>query len=48
MIRKSQIEQNEENLIKELKKHNGWGEVKVKNGYIVEVNKKVKIEIDKK
>ena len=35
------IKENEEFIMEELRQHEGWGEVKIKNGYIVEARKKV-------
>ncbi|WP_187099966.1 hypothetical protein [Fusobacterium hwasookii] len=42
------IERNEKYILEEIKKHEGWCEVKIKNGYIIEANKKVPIKIVKK
>lgn len=39
------IERNERYILQELKRHDGWSEVKIKNGYIVEANLKVPIKI---
>lgn len=35
------IKENEDFIMKELRQHEGWGEVKIKDGYIVEARKKV-------
>ncbi len=43
----SKIEINEKYLLEEIKQHDGWCEVKIKNGYIIEANKKVPIKVIK-
>lgn len=43
-MEEKQIEKNEKYLIEEIKKHDGWCEVKVKHGYIIEANKRVAIK----
>ncbi|KXA13301.1 hypothetical protein HMPREF3206_01473 [Fusobacterium equinum] len=47
-MKEKQIEKNEKYLIEEMKKHDGWCEVKIKHGYIIEANKKVPIKIIEK
>ena len=40
------IERNEKYILEEIKKHEGWCEVKIKNGYIIEANKSCKKRIN--
>ncbi len=47
-MEEKQIEKNEKYLIEEIKKHDGWCEVKVKHVYIIEANKRVAIKIIEK
>lgn len=35
------VKENEKMIMQELRKHEGWGEVKIKNGVIIEARKKV-------
>lgn len=37
------IKENEDYIMKELRQHEGWGEVKIKNGHIIEARKIVTI-----
>lgn len=47
-MEEKQIEKNEKYILQEIKKHDGWCEVKVKHGYIIEANKRVAIKIIEK
>lgn len=40
--------ETEKFILEEVKKNNGWSEVKVKDGYIIEGKKKVEILINRK
>ena len=42
------MEKGMKSILEEIKKHEGWCEVKIKNGYIIEANKRVPIKIEKK
>ena len=46
-MEETNIEKNEKYILEEIKKHEGWCEVKIKNGYIIEANKRVPIKIEK-
>lgn len=39
------IEKNDKYLVEKLREHTGWAEVKIKNGYIIEVHLKVNINM---
>lgn len=39
------IERNDKYFLQKLREHTGWAEVKIKNGYIIETNLKVSINI---
>lgn len=43
MQEKKKIEENEKLILKELRQHDGWGEIKIKGGYFVEARKRVPI-----
>lgn len=43
-MEETNIEKNDKYFIEELRQHTGWAEVKIKNGYIVEVNLKVSVK----
>ena len=37
------IKENEKYIMEELREHDGWAEIKIKNKYIIEARKKVAI-----